>query len=115
MQALKEALSLPIFKRITIGRCYRILFAHRIAPQLLYDALGQDSLLACGFRNRLILHALDEVTRTSGKPTLFEGALPARHGTRQKSAAFFLTPFPHIRNVIQSAVGDRLHGFSLAA
>ncbi len=40
-----EALSLPGLSRITIVSCYSVLFTHRFAPELFYDALRQQSLL----------------------------------------------------------------------
>jgi hypothetical protein len=70
-----------------------------------------DGLLAGRFRNRLILHAGDKVA----------GAKPRCSSVLCQPGAGVTTPLPfssrhsHVGNVIQRAVGDGLHAFSLAA
>ncbi len=90
------------------------LLAHRLAPEPLHHALGKKRLLACGFRNRLILHAVDEVPRTARKTALLQRALPARHRTLHHACAALFAPLAHVGHVNQRAVGDRLHPLALA-
>ena len=98
-----------------MGRCYSELFTHGLAPELLHDTLGADRLFARGFRNRLILHAFDKVTRAARKAALFEGALPARDGWRNNPRPPLLTPLAHVGNIQKRTVGYRLDPLPLAA
>lgn len=104
----QSALSLPGFKGITIGRCYRGLFTHGLSPESFHDALRHDGLFTGGFRNRLILHAANEVTGASREAALLQSALPARRRKRDHTVALLFTPLPHVGDVIQRTVSDGL-------
>ena len=61
------------------------------------------------------MHAGDKVAGASCETALLEGALPAWRRERHHAVALLFPPFAHVRNVVQRALGHRLHGFTLAS
>ncbi len=49
----------------------------------------------------------------SCETALLEGALPARRRERHHAVPLLFPPLAHVGNVVQRAVGHRLHGFTL--
>lgn len=89
---------------------------HRVIPQQTLDhPLGDQRLFAAGFRRALVGDGIKEMPYRPVEAALHQRALPTRHRLFQLTLYIFTQPVTHIGQLIQRAVGHRLHAFALAA